>query len=178
MIGGDREPLVTAETGIVWVPVEHDGCAQSSEEEREAIRRSPTSCSAGTWWTDGIERAMTPRTSSIVAPFNLRYAACRDAGAGQPDRIGRQVPGTGGTGRDRLPLLVDAGRVARGAAFLLSPNRLNVAISRAQALAIVVGSPELPRVRCKTVEEMKLVNLLCHLVQYAEEQAATSAMSG
>ena len=56
----------------------------------------------------------------------------------------------------------------RGADFLLSPNRLNVAISRAQALAIVVGSPELARARCKSVEEMKLVNLLCRLIQYAE----------
>ncbi len=36
-----------------------------------------------------------------------------------------------------------------------------MAISRAQALAIIVGSPELPRVRCRTVAEMKLVNLLC-----------------
>ena len=59
----------------------------------------------------------------------------------------------------------------RGAEFLLSPNRINVAISRAQALAIVVGSPELPKVRCRSVEEMKLVNLLCHLVQYAEGMA-------
>ena len=56
----------------------------------------------------------------------------------------------------------------RGASFLLSPNRLNVAVSRAQALAIVVGSPELVEVRCKSVEEMKLVNLLCHLVQHSE----------
>ena len=55
----------------------------------------------------------------------------------------------------------------RGADFLLSPNRLNVAISRAQALAIVVGSPELTRVRCKTVEEMRLVNLLCRIIHYA-----------
>jgi uncharacterized protein len=61
--------------------------------------------------------------------------------------------------------------VARGAGFLLSPNRLNVAVSRAQALAIVVGSPELVEVRAKSVEEMRLVNLLCHLVQYAESLA-------
>ena len=39
---------------------------------------------------------------------------------------------------------------------------------RAQALAIVVGSPELLEVRCKSVEEMRLMSLLCHLVQYAE----------
>ncbi len=29
--------LVPAETGIVWVPVEHDGCTQSSDEECDAI---------------------------------------------------------------------------------------------------------------------------------------------
>jgi uncharacterized protein len=61
----------------------------------------------------------------------------------------------------------------RGASFLLSPNRLNVAVSRAEALAIVVGCPELMDVRCRSVEEMKLVNLLCHLVQYAEEARQT-----
>jgi Superfamily I DNA and RNA helicases and helicase subunits len=59
----------------------------------------------------------------------------------------------------------------RGAGFLLSPNRLNVAVSRAKALAIVVGSPELLETRCRSVEEMRLVNLLCHLVQYAERTA-------
>ncbi|MGH7526092.1 MAG: hypothetical protein ACREX8_16935 [Gammaproteobacteria bacterium] len=65
----------------------------------------------------------------------------------------------------------------RGAGFLLSPNRLNVAVSRAQALAIVVGSPELLEVRCRSAEEMRLVNLLCHLVQYAEERAPTPGSS-
>jgi superfamily I DNA and/or RNA helicase len=59
----------------------------------------------------------------------------------------------------------------RGASFLLNPNRLNVAVSRAQALAIVVGCAELMDVRVRSVEEMRLVNLLCHLVQYSEQQA-------
>jgi uncharacterized protein len=44
-----------------------------------------------------------------------------------------------------------------------------VAVSRAQPLAIVVGSPVLVEIRCKSVEETRLVNLLCHLVQNAEE---------
>ncbi|HEU4954527.1 MAG TPA: hypothetical protein VFT28_08145 [Gemmatimonadales bacterium] len=54
----------------------------------------------------------------------------------------------------------------------------DAAVSRAEALAIVVGCPELMDVRCTSVEEMRLVNLLCHLVQYAEEQARHAVVAG
>jgi uncharacterized protein len=53
----------------------------------------------------------------------------------------------------------------RGIEFLFSPNRLNVALSRAQSLAIVVGCPELARTRVRTVAQMKLVNLFCRTVE-------------
>ncbi len=59
--------------------------------------------------------------------------------------------------------------VSRGTGFLLSPNRLSVAVSRAQALAIVVASPALLGVRCRSVEEMQRVNTMCWLVEYAAE---------
>jgi uncharacterized protein len=52
--------------------------------------------------------------------------------------------------------------------FLFSRNRLNVAVSRAQALAVVVCSPALLGARCSTVEDMRLVNMLCRF-----ERAAT-----
>lgn len=55
----------------------------------------------------------------------------------------------------------------RGAEFLLSPNRINVAVSRAKGLAIVVSSPKLLNPRCQTIKQMKLVNLLCWLKAYA-----------
>jgi uncharacterized protein len=45
---------------------------------------------------------------------------------------------------------------------------LNVAISRAQCLAIVVASPDLLTVKCNTVEQMALVNLLCWVAGEAE----------
>ena len=51
----------------------------------------------------------------------------------------------------------------RGPSFLLSTNRLNVAISRAQALAIVVGSRQLGDVRVRSVEEMRLVSGWCRI---------------
>jgi uncharacterized protein len=61
--------------------------------------------------------------------------------------------------------------VPRSLAVLLSRNRLNVAISRAQCLAVLVCSPRLLEARCRTIEEIQLVNALCRLVEVAEEQA-------
>ena len=49
----------------------------------------------------------------------------------------------------------------RGLEFLFSRNRLNVAISRAKALAVLVCSPRLLETRCRTVDQMRLVNGLC-----------------
>jgi superfamily I DNA and/or RNA helicase len=166
----ERSVLVPVETGVVWVPVGHDGCAQSSDEECEAIagvvaellRRKVVG-------RDGKERRMTPADILVVAPFNLQVRRLREA-LGPEARVGSVDKFQG----QEAPVVIVSlcastlDEAPRGADFLLSPNRLNVAVSRAEALAIVVGSPELTRVRCRSVEEMKLVNLLCHLMQYAE----------
>jgi superfamily I DNA and/or RNA helicase len=52
----------------------------------------------------------------------------------------------------------------RGLDFLMSRNRLNVAVSRAQCLAYVACSPRLLEVDCRTVEHLKLANALCRFV--------------
>jgi superfamily I DNA and/or RNA helicase len=54
--------------------------------------------------------------------------------------------------------------------FLYSGNRLNVAISRAQGVAILVCSPALLRVRCHTPAQMRLANALCRYVEMAAER--------
>ncbi|TVT13370.1 hypothetical protein FNH05_37680, partial [Amycolatopsis rhizosphaerae] len=46
----------------------------------------------------------------------------------------------------------------RGLDFLLSRNRLNVALSRAQAVAVLVCSPRLVEADIRTVEQMRLVS--------------------
>jgi uncharacterized protein len=161
---------VPAETGVVWVPVTHDGCTQSSDEECDAIVGIVEELLGRRVVDDkGIERPMRPEDILIVAPFNLQVRCLRQ-------RVDRRIRvGTVDKfqGQEASAVIVSLcastlDEAPRGADFLLSPNRLNVAVSRAQALAIVVGSPELLEVRAKSVEEMRLVNLLCHLVQYAE----------
>ena len=51
--------------------------------------------------------------------------------------------------------------------FLYSLNRLNVATSRARCLTVLVASPELIRVRCRTPRQMQLANALCRLLEMA-----------
>src|SRR5262247_1770363 len=59
--------------------------------------------------------------------------------------------------------------------FLYSLNRLNVATSRAQCVAIVVASPDLVRVTCHTPRQMQLANALCRFVEYAEGRGPAGA---
>jgi uncharacterized protein len=48
-------------------------------------------------------------------------------------------------------------------------GRLNVPISRAQCLAYLVCSPRLLDARCRTIEQMRLANALCRLVELASD---------
>jgi len=47
--------------------------------------------------------------------------------------------------------------------FLFSLNRINVAVSRAKALALVFGNDRLREANCSNIEQMRLVNTLCAL---------------
>ena len=59
----------------------------------------------------------------------------------------------------------DLGSSIRGMEFLLSKKRLNVAISRAKILAIVVANPLLSQYACTTVEQSCLINMFCRIMQ-------------
>jgi superfamily I DNA and/or RNA helicase len=56
----------------------------------------------------------------------------------------------------------------RGMEFLYSLNRLNVATSRAQGVAVIVASPALFQVQCKTPRQMELANAFCRFVEMAQ----------
>ena len=57
----------------------------------------------------------------------------------------------------------------RDAAFLLSRNRFNVAISRARCLAVLIASPGLLDLVARSVDEMRLANIFCWVETYAAE---------
>lgn len=56
----------------------------------------------------------------------------------------------------------------RGMEFLYSANRFNVAISRAQCVAILIASPEVFEADCKTPHQMQLANAFCRYLEVAD----------
>jgi len=152
--------------GVTFVPVEHAGRTQSSTEECDEIAALLDRLVGSEAVIDEKVCVLSLEDVLIVAPFNAQVRALIErlppgARVGTVDKFqGQQAPvvivSMCASTLDDAP---------RGAGFLLSPNRLNVAISRAQALALVVGSPQLGDVRVRSVEEMKLVNGWCRVEQ-------------
>lgn len=59
----------------------------------------------------------------------------------------------------------------RDMTFLFDRRRLNVAISRAKTLAIIVGSPRLLVINCRTPEQMALADTLCWAAECSDGAA-------
>ncbi len=159
----------SAGVGVRWLAVVHEGNRVESEEEVEAIRVAVESLVGQSFVnTDGVTRPLTYEDIMVVAPFNAQVRLLRD---GLPDGI---EVGTVDKfqGREAVAVFYSMASssgedVPRGLDFLMSRNRLNVAISRAQCLAFVVCSPRLLEVDCRTVEHLRLANALCLFAEHA-----------
>jgi uncharacterized protein len=56
----------------------------------------------------------------------------------------------------------------RGISFIFDRQRFNVAISRARALAVMVGSPALLVQHCTSVEDAQVANGLCRFIEESQ----------
>ncbi len=102
----------------------------------------------------------------VVTPYNAQIRAIQSA-ATSAGVIGLQVGTVDKFQGREAPLVIysmatsSADDAPRGMEFLYDLHRLNVATSRARALAIIVASPDLVRVSCQTPRQMQLANALC-----------------
>ena len=159
-----------AGTGLRYLPVEHTGNAQQSPEEAALIATEVRKLLASGSFVDcaGVRRTLTPEDILVVAPYNMQVRCLLSVlpdgvEAGTVDKFqGREAPVV------FFSMATSSGEeIPRGLDFLFSRNRLNVAISRARALAVLVCSPRLLETRCRTVEQMRLVNGWCRFVELA-----------
>ena len=68
---------------------------------------------------------------------------------------------------DSLTAGSSAADAPRGLGFLYSPNRFNVATSRARCTCILVASPSVLAAECRTPDQMRWVNGVCRFTERA-----------
>ncbi len=151
-----------AGSGLRWVPVDHDGNTNASIEEADRVCEIWNALIGRDWMdADGARRAIGTDDIVIVSPFNAHRMLIQErlgptARVGTVDKFqGQEAPVSIYTMATSRP--EDA---PRGMAFLYSLHRLNVATSRARAIAIVVASPRLLDVVPGTPEHLRMANAL------------------
>ncbi len=158
-------------TGLRFAPVDHSGNRNESPEEVERVAALVDDLlRSGATWTNkkGEMRALTLEDIVIVAPYNAQVSALLErlpAGSrvGTVDKFqGQEAPIVFYSMATSTP--EDA---PRGMEFLYSLNRLNVAVSRAQCAAVIVASPALFQVQCKTPRQIELANAFCRYLEMA-----------
>ena len=159
-------------TGIRHIAVEHQGNRTVSREEISVVAALVKGL-LGRRWTDakGHDRSLRLEDILVVAPYNaqvdrVQVAIPAGCAAGTVDRFqGQEAPvviySLATSAPEDMPRQME---------FLYSLNRLNVAISRARGLAILVCSPELLRIRCRRPEQMRLANAFCRLVEHSRSR--------
>jgi uncharacterized protein len=155
--------LVTKEHGILFSPVEHEGNTQRSEEEvirvsqivTELLRRNYTD-------KNGTTRPLRLDDILVMSPYNAQVSALKRS---LPD--GTRIGSVDRFQGQEAPVCIYSlgssyGEYgSRGLGFILDRNRINVAISRAKCLAIVVADPRIPQTSANSLKEMSLLSLFC-----------------
>ena len=162
--------------GVVSYPVEHVGCSVRSVQEAQAVVDCVRELLGREWVpAAGTEpRPLAAEDCIVVAAYNAQVDCVREAliAAGLADSSGAGVRvGTVDKfqGQEAAVVLVSlaSSRVdsGRGAGFVLSPNRLNVAVSRGQWRAVLVHSPWVARSVPQDVEEVLALSGFAGLVE-------------
>jgi uncharacterized protein len=159
--------------GISIVEMTHDSCSQSSEEEA-LVARDLLDTLISTQFVDreGETSTIGLKNIMVVAPYNAQVNLLRarlpdGARVGTVDKFQGQeaevvIVSLATSSPDDLPRHVD---------FFYSKNRLNVAISRARTLALVLMNPRLLELDATSVEHLRMVNTLAWARTFAEYAA-------
>jgi superfamily I DNA and/or RNA helicase len=157
--------------GLYVECVQHEGNQNSSSEEVAkivSIVNDLTTKNVSWIDCDRQKHELTSHHIKIIAPYNAQVDLLQEALPGI--QIGTVDKFQG----QEAPVIIFSMATStpedapRGMEFLYSLNRLNVAVSRARAVFILVANPALFEPVCKSAHQMQLANALCRLREKTE----------
>ena len=166
-------------SGLFFKPVQHEGNNNTSEEEIDEIEKIVSELTKGdVFWIDekNEKHPVTSQGIKIITPYNSNVFELQkrlpDYESGTVDKFqGQEAPIIIYSMASSTP--EDA---PRGMDFLYSPNRFNVAVSRARAIFILVGSPNLFEPDCHAPNQIKLANPFCRYLEVANQKPVEKVM--
>lgn len=154
--------------GIHYLEMNHEDRIQSCDEETQIVKKLMKELIGSEFIDkDNKSRKLTIEDILVISPYNaqVNYLLARlDKGAkvGTIDKFqGQEAPVT-----IISMTSSDAESLPRNKAFFFSRNRLNVAISRAQCVSVILFNPQLLETSPTTEEQMRLLNNFCKILQY------------
>lgn len=161
-----------AGAGLWLDPVNHKGNQSSSWQEVEKIKQIfDELLNNDIQWKNAENKIQKLSLNDIlvIAPYNAQVAKLKKM-LPPSSRIGTVDKFQG----QEAPVVIYSMTTSteedapRGMEFLYSLNRLNVAVSRAKSVCILVASPALLEPDCKSPHQMRLANALCRYVELAK----------
>jgi len=160
-----NKQLITGPSGILFIPVEHEDNTQCSEEEVMVVQQITDELKSS-FFIDKAQnkRLITTNDILVVAPYNMQVNLLKEKLVGDV-KIGTIDKFQG----QEAPVVIISMAVSnvedspRGLDFIFDIKRLNVAISRAQALAIIVGNKQLDNCKVTSLQQMEKANLFFKL---------------
>lgn len=156
-------------SGLYYFPMEHENRSQLCEEEGNEILKLYDKFLNSKYIDEkGKSSNLSVDSILVISPYNvqvnyLKSILPKNSNVGTVDSFqGQQRP---------ISILSMATsepeNLSRNLEFFYSRNRLNVGISRAQCISIVLMSPKLFHFQCKKPSQVKLVNTLIKLKDYS-----------
>ena len=159
--------LVTQPTGIISIPVKHQYNTQSSMQEVLKVQQIVNELKTGSFTNNkGQTHPITDDDILIVAPYNMQVNLLKEKLKGSL-KIGTIDKFQG---QEAAVVIISMQPVmlhesSRGLDFIFDINRLNVAVSRAQALAIIVMNEGLEACQVSSLRQMESVGFYLRLIQ-------------
>jgi predicted RecB family nuclease len=166
----EANSILRRDSGIFYVPVQHENNKHSSDEECTAIMQIVQILKGCKIIDVGVSRPVENKDFLVVSPYNMQIRKLKSV-LSEGIQIGTVDKFQG----MEAPISIismcasDPEDFPRGLSFLFSKNRLNVAISRAQTMSFIVGSNKLVETNCHSLEQMELLNVYCRLLTTAAE---------
>jgi len=167
--------------GLVWSEANHEARSTDSPEEAELVATTIVGLLGRIWTNQNGEQApLNASDFMVVAPYNDQVHRIREVLAESAQTAWVRVGTVDKFQGQEAPVVLFSMATStgedmpRGPEFLFSRNRLNVAISRAQYLAVLVCNEELLNSRARTVEDMRLIGTLSAFVEHARRAVILS----